>query len=109
MKTGTVPQQIAFLKKHETEKTITRLSEILGCNLKLSRESLRISKDDKTGRDLMIYMLWQNGRFRNQEIAKLFGLTYSSVSRRVGIVRKQLREDKLVKDKLDRANALIKM
>ena len=57
----------------------------------------------------MIYMLWQTGRFTNQEIAKLFGLTYSSVSRRVGIVRKQLGEDKLVKDKLDRPNVLIKM
>ncbi len=104
-----VPQQIAFLKKHETEKMIMRLSEILGCNLILSRESLRISNNEKTGRDLMIYMLWQTARFTNQEIAKLFGLTYSSVSRRVGIVRKQLREDKLVKDKLDRANTLIKM
>jgi len=50
-----------------------------------------------------------NRSFHNQGIAKLFGLTYSSVSRRVGIVRKQLREDKLVKDKLDGANALIKM
>ncbi len=57
----------------------------------------------------MIYILWQTGRFTNQEIAKLFGLTYSSVSRRVGIVRTQLREDKLVKDKLDHANMLIKM
>ncbi len=57
----------------------------------------------------MIYILWQTGRFTDQEIAKLFGLTYSSVSRRVGIVRKQLREDKLVKDKIDHANALIKM
>ena len=88
---------------------IKRLSEILGCNLKLSRESLRISKNDKTGRDLMIYMLWQTGRFTNQEIAKLFGLTYSSVNRRMGIVRKQLREDTPVKDKFDRVNALIKM
>ncbi len=109
MKTGTVPQQITLLIKHETEKMITRLSEILGCNLKLSRESLRISKNEKTGQELMIYMLWQTGRFTNQGIAKLFGLTYSLVSRRVGIVRKQLREDKLVKDKFDRANALIKM
>ncbi len=57
----------------------------------------------------MIYMLWQTGRFTNQEIAKLFGLTYSSVNRRVGIVRKQLREDTPVKDKFDRVNALIKM
>ncbi len=88
MKTGTVPQQITLLTKHETEKMITRLSQISGCNLKLSRESLRISENEKTGRDLMIYMLWQTGRFTNQEIAKLFGLTYSSVSRRVGIVRK---------------------
>ncbi len=88
MKTGTVSQQITLLTKHETEKMITRLSEILGCNLKLSRESLRISENEKTGRDLMIYMLWQTDRFTNQEIAKLFGLTYSSVSRRVGIVRK---------------------
>ncbi len=81
----------------------------MGCNLKLSRESLRISNNEKTGRDLMIYMLWQTGRFTNQEIAKLFGLTYSSVNRRVGIVRKELRGDKLVKDKLDRANTLIKI
>jgi len=57
----------------------------------------------------MIYILWQTGRFTNQGIAKLFGLTYSSVSRRVGIVRKQLGEDKLVKDKLDRTNQLIKI
>jgi hypothetical protein len=46
---------------------------------------------------------------RSDEIAKLFGLTCSSVSRRVGMVRKQLREDKRVKDKLDHVNALIKM
>jgi len=57
MKIGAVPQQIALLRKHETEEMIMRLSEILGCNLKLSRESLRISEDEKTSRDLMIYML----------------------------------------------------
>jgi len=57
MKTGTVPQQITLLRKYETEKMIRRLSEILGCNLKLSSESLRISKNEKTGQDLMIYML----------------------------------------------------
>lgn len=104
-----MPKQIGLLKKHETKKMIMELSEILGCNIKSSRESLRISKNEKTGRDLMIYMLWQTGRFTNQEISKLFGLTYSSVSRRVGIVRKQLRKDKVLKDKLDSTNALIKM
>ncbi len=50
-----------------------------------------------------------NGSFHKPGDCKAVGLTYSSVSRRVGIVRKQLREDKLVKDKLDGANALIKL
>ena len=57
----------------------------------------------------MIYMLCQTGRFTNQEIAKLFGLIYSSVSRRVGIVKKQLRDDKVLKEELDRPNVLIKI
>jgi len=39
MKTGTVPHQITLLTNRENEKMIRRLSEILGCNLKLSRES----------------------------------------------------------------------
>ncbi len=73
------------------------------------RESLRISEADKAARDLMVYILWQTGRFTNLDVAKLFGLSYSSVSSRVSIVRNRLREDKVFKDKFDQANALIKM
>jgi hypothetical protein len=54
-------------------------------------------------------MLWQTGCLTNLEIAKLFGLTYSSVSRRVGIVRKKVREEKTFKDGFGRLNALIKL
>ena len=42
----------------------------------------------------------------------LFGLSYSSVSKRAGIVRKRLREEKTFKDEkddFDRLSALIKM
>lgn len=53
-------------------------------------------------RSLMVYFLWQTGRFTGQKVAELFGLPYSSISRRVGIVRKRLREDKIFKDDLDR-------
>ncbi|MBW1833546.1 MAG: hypothetical protein JRI62_01770 [Deltaproteobacteria bacterium] len=42
------------------------------------------------GRDLMIYFLWQTGRFTNQKISELFGLSCLSISRRVGIFRKKL-------------------
>ena len=104
-----VPQQTMLVKDHEPEKLIDKLSVILGCNLEVFRESLRISEADKEHRDLMLYFLWQTGRFSNRKIAELFGLSYSSVSKRAGIVRKRLREKKTFKDGVDRLNALIKM
>ena len=44
-----------------------------------------------------------------RKIGELFALSYSSVSKRAGIVRKGLREDKRFKNEFDRLNALIKM
>lgn len=76
----------------------------------LERQYLPISLDpDKAYRDLMVYFLWQTGRSTNRDDAKLSGLLYSSVSRRISIVRNRLRKDTVFKDKFDRANALIKM
>lgn len=45
---------------------------------------------------------------RGNEQGNLFGLSCSSVSKRAGIVRKRLRDDKILKDEFDRLNALIK-
>ena len=82
---------------------------VLGCNPEVFRKSLRISEADKKHRDLMLYFLWQTGRISNRKIAELFGLSYSSVSKRAGIVRKSLREKKTFKDEVDRLNTLIEM
>jgi hypothetical protein len=46
---------------------------------------------------------------RGSEQGDLFGLSYSSVSKRAGIVRRKLREEKTFKDEVDRLNALTKM
>ena len=46
---------------------------------------------------------------RGNEQGDLFGLSYSSVSKRAGIVKKRLSEEKTFKDEFDRINALIKM
>ncbi|MCJ7616143.1 MAG: hypothetical protein MUO43_06355 [Desulfobacterales bacterium] len=103
-----LPQQI-ILKTHEPEKPLQDLSDVLGCDLESFRESLRIPEKDKAARDLMIYFLWQTGRFTNQKISELFGMSYSSVSRRVGIFREKLRVDKTFKKKYDEISELIKM
>jgi hypothetical protein len=104
-----LPQQIMLLKKNEPEKLLQGLSDVLGCDLESFRKSLRIPEKDKTARDLMIYFLWQTGRFTNRKISELFGLSYSSISRRVGIFREKLRVDKTFKKKYDEISALIKM
>jgi len=45
---------------------------------------------------LLIYLLWQTGRFSNAEIGEQFGLTYSSVTRRVDVLKNRLEnEDEL--------------
>jgi len=41
-------------------------------------------------RDLLLYWLWQEGKYTNQQIGELFGLTHSSVSRRVTIIRNKM-------------------
>ena len=46
---------------------------------------------------------------KNQKISELFGLSYSSVGRRVGILREKLRVDKTFKKEYDGISALIKM
>ena len=103
------PQQIMLLKKHEPEKLLQDLSDVLGCDFESFRESLRIPEKDKAARDLMIYFLWQTGLFTNQKISELFGLSYSSISRRVGIFREKLRVDKIFKKTYDGISELIKM
>jgi putative transposase len=42
---------------------------------------------DKDKRDIMIYLLWETGKYTNMRIGNLFGLTYSSISRRVNITK----------------------
>ena len=60
-------------------------------------------------KELMIYFLWQTGLFTNRKISELFGLSYSSVSRRVGIFREKLRVDKIFQREYDEISVLIKM
>jgi len=58
-------------------------------------------------RDMLVYALWQSGRFSNAKIGSRVGLTISSISRRVGIFREILDRDKKVRE--DSFRAIIKV
>jgi len=60
-------------------------------------------------RDLMLYLLWQSGLYTNRQIGELFGLSYSSVSRRAAIARKRIQENVALQKQVQYLNNLIKV
>jgi hypothetical protein len=58
---------------------------------------------------MLLYLLWQNGRFSNSEIGIQFGLTISSVSRRIGIFQAMLNNDSKLQAKYLKLKSMIKV
>jgi len=64
---------------------------------------------NKLNRDLLIYLLWSTGWYNNQEIGNLFGLGYSSISRRVTIMKSKMSKEEEVNKRLEEIKSLIKV
>ncbi len=88
-----IPQQARLLRRINPETLLKKAARILNCNVADYRSSLRIPEQHRDQRDLLIYLLWETGLYKNQEIGDLFGLTYSSISRRVNITRSSMSND----------------
>ena len=104
-----LPQQVKLAIAVNAEATLTKLAQAIDCRVDHFRDSLRISKADKMNRDLMLYLLWHSGLYTNQQIGELFGLSYSSVSRRAALARKRIREDATLQRKIQQLSDLIKL
>jgi hypothetical protein len=52
---------------------------------------------------------WSTGWYNNQEIGNLFGLGYSSISRRVTIMKSKILKDNEIHERLEEHNSLIKV
>ena len=63
---------------------------MLQSDLERIKNSPRVSKADQSKRDILLYLLWQDGTYTNLKIGDLLGLTHSAVSRRVAITRKKV-------------------
>ena len=59
-------------------------------NLERIKNCARISESDKLNRDIPLYSLWQEGMYTNLQIGDLLGLTHSSLSRRMPIIRQKM-------------------
>ena len=104
-----IPQQKQLDKNLDPEAVLLKASEALKCNPEDFRKSKRISKADKTNRDMLIYLLWQLGQLTNQQIGEKFGLTYSAVSQRVSIFRALLNKNEALHKKFNQIKSQIKI
>ena len=104
-----IPQQSQLSKNIDSEALLIQAAAILNCNLEHFRKTARISQSDIHDRDMLIYLMWHTGQLTNLQIAEKFGLTYSAVSRRVGVFKDLLRKSKTLQNKFNRFKSLIKI
>ncbi len=102
-----LPQKKRVLK--ENPKILLQKTALtLGCDPEDFLHKTRIGASAKDNRDLLIYVLWNTGWYNNREIGDLFGLGFSSVSRRVSIIKSKISMESGIRKKAKTLNALIK-
>lgn len=104
-----IPAQKQLLNDGEPAELLRSAAEILECDLRRLKQGRRITNPDRTNRDLLIYLLWQTGRFSNSEIGERFGLTYSSVTRRVDALKNRLEREEELKSRYEELKSQIKV
>jgi putative transposase len=104
-----IPQKRQVLRDSNPEKILKKAADILKCDTDDFLKSSRISDSDKLNRDILIYILWSTGWYNNQEIGNLFGLGYSSISRRVAIMKSRISEDGKINKRIAKIKSLIKV
>ncbi len=89
-----LPQHNSLLKELDAEQILEKVSKTLSLDFKVLRNAKRIAPDEKDRRDSLVYLLWRTGRFSNQEIGQLFGLSYSAISKIAGAVSRREEEER---------------
>jgi len=104
-----MPQKRQVLRETNPEKILKKAAKVLKCDTDDFLQSSRISDSNKLNRDLLIYLLWSSGWYSNQEIGRLFGLGYSSISRRVTIMKSKISKEDEINKRLKEIKSLIKV
>ena len=105
-----IPALNNIVNDTDLNEVIKAASAILKIDIRRLKSCRRISKSDMIiNRDMLLYHMWQSGRFSNSEIGSQVGLTISSVSRRVGIFETMLNNDKKLQVQYGKLKSIIKV
>lgn len=86
-----LPHLNRILRSEAPESLAEKLAYLLNCDIQNFKTSARLTGKDRDKRDVMIYALWETGRYSNHQIGKLVGLSYSAVSKRIHDARSKVK------------------
>ncbi len=104
-----MPQQKKVAGGVDPVLLLEKAAAFLGADLKRMKNSRKVPAQLVLDRDLMLYLVWQQGHQTNQQIGELFGLTHSAVSRRISIYKDLLLLDKSARERLEQVKSKIKI
>jgi len=104
-----LPQHNRLYRDADPKKILEIASAAMQIDIETVRKTKRIPKRLRDQRDLLIYLLWESGRFANQQIGSLLGISYSNVSRRIIEFKKKLGNDSELRGRYKELSALIKV
>lgn len=104
-----IPQQRKLREDIDVDGVAIKIAKALGIDIDSYRRRPRLYGEEALKRDLLMYILWLHGHWSNQKIGALFDLSYSSVSRRVALLKQRLVEDDDLNQIVKRLKSQIKM
>lgn len=104
-----IPTQKRSKEELNLELLLQNVQKVLDWDIEKFRAPRRIGSEEVLKRDALLFMLWSTGILTNQEIGDVLGISYSAVSRRVGIAQQNLMNNSEFKAYFDQIKSLIKM
>ena len=88
-----LPQQTQTAKPSDAVSMVRLAERLLKCDVQRFVEAGRVLGAEKDKRDIIIYLLWKTGGFSNDQIGRLFGISYSGVSHAVRSIKSKMRDN----------------
>jgi hypothetical protein len=95
-------------KDVDVEMALSQAAKLLGCEVEEFRSGGRVSPQRSLERDMLLYLIRQMGILTDQQLGEMFGLGYSAVSRRAGILKAKLQESRALQRKFEKVKSKIK-
>lgn len=104
-----VPQQLRLAGDKDIHGLLKSAADWLGCDLTRLSAARRVPGGEKDKRDVLIYWVWRAGHLTNEQVGKLFGLSFSAVSHNVAAVKRKLESDKSLRALVSQLNSQFKL